>query len=151
MNRDHSVVFEIASKYQEHQATMAQSGAAESSYPTSKVRAAAEGSCHTVEVRGCGQGELPHTGGQQWWPRGASNPTPEVRDRGRGELPHTRGQWQRPRRATSHPRSGGREELIHIKGQERQLAQGMEQRLCFVGAAVKRYPTFKVRETQVRW
>ena len=26
----------------------------------------------------------------------------------------------------------------------------MEQRLCFAGAAVKRYPMSKVRETQVR-
>ena len=31
------------------------------------------------------------------------------------------------------------------------LIQGKEQRLCFVGAAVKRYPMPKVRETQVRW
>ena len=30
------------------------------------------------------------------------------------------------------------------------LAQGKEQRLHFAGAAVKRYPTPKVRETQVR-
>ena len=52
MNRDHSVVFEIASKYREHQAVTAQPGVAERSYPTSKVRAAAEGSYHTLEVRG---------------------------------------------------------------------------------------------------
>ena len=39
--------------------------------------------------------------------------------------------------------SGGCEETPH--------AQGKEQRLCFAGAAVKRYPTSKVRETQVRW
>ena len=31
------------------------------------------------------------------------------------------------------------------------LLQGKEQRLCFAGAAVKRYPMSKVRETQVRW
>ena len=31
------------------------------------------------------------------------------------------------------------------------LIQGKEQRLCFAGAAVKRYPMPKVRETQVRW
>ena len=31
------------------------------------------------------------------------------------------------------------------------LVQGKEQQLHFVGAAVKRYPTPKVRETQVRW
>ena len=30
------------------------------------------------------------------------------------------------------------------------LVQGKEQRLRFAGAAVKRYPTSKVRETQVR-
>ena len=31
------------------------------------------------------------------------------------------------------------------------LIQGKEQRLHFDGAAMKRYPTSKVRETQVRW
>ena len=36
-------------------------------------------------------------------------------------------------------------------GDEISLIQGKEQRLPFVGAAVKRYPTPKVRETQVRW
>ena len=36
-------------------------------------------------------------------------------------------------------------------GEEIPLVQGKEQRLCFAGAAVKRYPTPKVRETQVRW
>ena len=30
------------------------------------------------------------------------------------------------------------------------LIQGKEQQLCFAGAAMKRYPMFKVRETQVR-
>ena len=34
-------------------------------------------------------------------------------------------------------------------GEEIPLVQGKEQWLCFAGAAVKRYPTFKVRETQV--
>ena len=38
-------------------------------------------------------------------------------------------------------RKGGSEEIP--------LFQGKEQRLCFPGAAVKRYPTPKVRETQV--
>ena len=36
-------------------------------------------------------------------------------------------------------------------GEETPLVQGKEQRLCFAGAAVKRYPTSKVRETQVKW
>ena len=31
------------------------------------------------------------------------------------------------------------------------LIQGKEQWLCFAGAAVKRFPMSKVRETQVRW
>ena len=34
-------------------------------------------------------------------------------------------------------------------GEEIPLIQGKEQRLCFAGAAVKRYPKAKVRETQV--
>ena len=36
-------------------------------------------------------------------------------------------------------------------GKEIPLLQGKEQRLHFAGAAVKRYPMLKVRETQVRW
>ena len=36
-------------------------------------------------------------------------------------------------------------------GEEIPLVQGKEQRLHFAGAAVTRYPTLKVRETQVRW
>ena len=39
-------------------------------------------------------------------------------------------------------RRGGREKIP--------LVQGTEQRLRFAGAALKRYPTSKVRETQVR-
>ena len=31
------------------------------------------------------------------------------------------------------------------------LVQGKEQLLLFAGAAVKRYPTSKVREAQIRW
>ena len=33
-------------------------------------------------------------------------------------------------------------------GEEIPLVQGKEQWLCFAGAAVKRYPMFKVRETK---
>ena len=40
-------------------------------------------------------------------------------------------------------RRGGCEEIP--------LVQVKEQQLCFAGAAVKRYPMSKVRETQVRW
>ena len=35
-------------------------------------------------------------------------------------------------------------------GEEIPLFQGKEQRLCFAGAAVKRYPMAKVTETKVR-
>jgi len=35
-------------------------------------------------------------------------------------------------------------------GEEIPLVQGKEQQLPFAGAAVKKYPTSKVRETQVR-
>ena len=35
-------------------------------------------------------------------------------------------------------------------GEEIPLIQGKEQRLRFAGAAVKRYPTPKVRETHIR-
>ena len=56
--------------------------------------------------------------------------------------------------ATSVLKRGG-EELPHIQirdssQEELPYYQGKEQRLCFAGAAVKRYPTSKVRETQVR-
>ena len=44
--------------------------------------------------------------------------------------------------STFKVRRGGREEIP--------LVQGQEQQLHFAGAAVKRYPTSKVRETQVR-
>ena len=48
------------------------------------------------------------------------------------------------RGATPSSRSGG------VASKEIPLDQGKEQWLCFAGAAVKRYSTPKVRETQVR-
>ena len=103
-------------------------------------------------------------------------PTSEVRGGGREELQYVQGQGRRLRRATACPKSGeaakrskptSRERRLH--GQRRAersystykvrrggreetlLVQGKEQWLRFAGAAVKRYPTSKVRETQVRW
>ena len=35
-------------------------------------------------------------------------------------------------------------------GEEIPLIQGKEQQLCFAGAGMKRYPTSKVKETQVK-
>ena len=46
------------------------------------------------------------------------------------------------RYSTSKVSSGGPEEIPHV--------QGKEQQLYFAGAAVKRYPPSKVRETPVR-
>ena len=67
----------------------------------------------------------------------------EVRGGARGEQPHIQG-------AVAARVQEGREELLHVQGQEGQLVQVKGQRLRFAGAAVKRYPTSKVRETQVR-
>ena len=44
---------------------------------------------------------------------------------------------------TPKVRGSSQEELPHI--------QGKEQQLRFAGAAMKIYPMFNVRETQVRW
>ena len=56
--------------------------------------------------------------------------------------------WHRSRVAkssyiTSKVRSSGCEEIPHVQGKERWLR--------FAGAAMKRYPMSKIRETQVRW
>ena len=81
---------------------------------------------------------------------------------GREELPHARGQGRRLRGATPGPRAAAahwrrRAERSYSTfkvrrggGEERPLVQGKEQLLRFAGAAVKGYPTSKVRETQVR-
>ena len=57
-------------------------------------------------------------------------------------------QWLR-----GHRRAERRYSTFKVRrggGEEIPLVQGKEQQLCFAGAAVKRYPTSKVRETQVR-
>ena len=77
---------------------------------------------------------------------------PEVRGGGQDELPHDRGLGQPPRGATPHPRSGAEAKRSNpmFKVRKGNLVQGKEHRLHFAGAAVKRHPTIKVRETQVR-
>ena len=77
-----------------------------------------------------------------------SYPTPEVRGSGREKQSHVQG-------VVAARAQEGLEELLHVQGQEGRhkeipLVKGKEQRLCFAGAAVKRYPMSKVRETQVR-
>ena len=80
---------------------------------------------------------------------GRSYPACEVRGVGQEKQPHTQ-------RVVAVWTQEGLEEPSHIEGQEGQweeipLIQGKEQWLHFAGAAVKRYSTPKVRETQVRW
>ena len=104
-----------------------------------------------LRVPGCN-----HTGAVE-----RSYPTSEVRGGGREELPAARDQGRWPAGATPRPRSGGcagkggPEELLHVQvrsgsDEEIPLVQSKEQWLCFAGAALKRHPTSKVRETQVR-
>ena len=82
------------------------------------------------------------------WPRGA---TPHLRSGAAAERsnPTSKEWWLSGRRRAERSysmfkvRRGGCEEIP--------LIQGKEQWLRFAGAAMKRYPTYKVRETQVRW
>ena len=72
-----------------------------------------------------------------------SHPTSEVRGGGREEQPHAQG-------VVAVRAQEGLEEPSHVEGQEGQreeipLIQDKERWLCFAGAAVKRYPTPKVR------
>ena len=65
---------------------------------------------------------------------------------GREEQPHVQG-------VVAARAQEGLEELSHIEGQEGRweeipLIRGKKQQLSFAGAAVKRYPTPKVRETK---
>ena len=49
-------------------------------------------------------------------------------------------------------RRGGSEEIPHVQGKRNpRKTVGVARRLRFAGAAVKIYPTSKVRETHVRW
>ena len=107
--------------------------AAKRSYPTSEVRGS-RGECQAVTA--------------QEWPRGD---TPGLRTgvvAGRSN-PKSKERWlhgcRRAQRNHSNlkVRKGSGEEIALIKGKEQQLH--------FAGAAVKRYPTPKERETQVRW
>ena len=88
---------------------------------------AAERSYHTPEVRASA---------------GRSNPTEKSNPTSKERQLHGRRRAERSY-STFKVRRGS--------GEEMPLVQGKEQQLRFAGAAVKRYPTSKVRETQVRW
>ena len=114
---------------------------AERSYPASKAR------CGSRE-------EQPRVRGQGWRPGGAT-PRPrigaatEARGSGQEEQSHAQG-------VVAVRAQGGLEEPYHAEDQEGwweeiPLVQEKEQWLCSAGAAMKRYSTPKVRETQERW
>ena len=74
---------------------------------------------------------------------------PEVGSAAKTSNPMSKERWMRGRRRAERSyftfmvRRGGGEEIP--------LVQGKEQQPHFAGAEVKRYPTPKVRETQVTW
>ena len=105
--------------------------------PCPRLGAAAERSYATCEVREGSQEELPPT------------PCPRQGAAARRSYPTSKEQWlswsRRAKRSysTFKVRRGSDKEIP--------LVQGKEQQLRFAGAVVKRDPTSKVRETQVRW
>ena len=87
---------------------------------------------------------------------------PEARGGGQKEQPHAQDQgsdWEGHTPVQGVVAAQAQEDLeepSHAEVQEGRLEeipliQGEEQQLCFAGAAVKRYPTPKVRVTQVKW
>ena len=85
------------------------------------------------------------------WLRGAT-PCPRSGAAAGRSYPTSKEWWLRLCRRAQE----GREEpstfiVRRGSGEERHLVQGKEQQLRFAGAAVKRYPTSKVRETQITW
>ena len=105
---------------------------AKRSYACLRSGAAAGKSYLLPEARGSSQEELHHAKSQGRWPRGAT-----LRPRSSGCA------------GVGGPRSYSTFKVRRGSGEEIPLAQGKEQWLHFAGAAVKRYPTSKVRETQV--
>ena len=78
-----------------------------------------------------------------------SYPTSKIRGGDWKELPHVQGAVAAQVQESLESYSTFK--IRRGDGEEIPLIQGKEQRLHFAGAAVKRYPTSKVRETQVRW
>ena len=120
--------------------------AAERSYASPKVRDG-DRECQAVSAQEQPRGATPCP--RSGAAAGRSYPPPEARGISGEEQPHVQG-------AVAAQAQEGLEDCSTFKvrrggGEEIPLIQGKEQRLHFAGAAVKRYPTSKVRETQVRW
>ena len=140
--------------------------AAKRSYPTSDVRGSGR-ECQAAMTQEWPRGATP--GPRSGVAAQRSYSTSKVRGGSREyqavtaleqprELPHARGQGRWPggvQGAVAARAQEGLEELFHVKvrrggGDKIPLIQGKEQQLRFTGAAVKRYPMSKVRETQER-
>ena len=80
---------------------------------------------------------------------GRSYPRPRPGAAAKTSNPTSKERWLRGRRRAK--RSYSMFKVRRGSGEEIPLVQRKEQWLCFAGAVVKRYPTSKVRETQVRW
>ena len=83
----------------------------------------------------------------QEWPRGA---TPRPRSGVAAERSYLTSKELQLRGCRRSEKSYSTFKVRRGCGEEIPLIQGKEQWLRFAGAAVKRYPTSKVRETQVR-
>ena len=87
--------------------------------------------------------------GQGWWPRGA---TAHLRS---GEAAERSNPMSKERQLRGHRRAERSYSTFKVRRdshEEIPLMQGKDQWLRFAGAAVKRYPTSKVKKkTQVRW
>ena len=114
------------------------------STPRPRPGAAARRSYCNPEARGSGQEELPHARGQGLQP-GAANATPRSGAVVGRSNPRSKEWWLCGCRRAE--RSYSAFKVRRGSGEEIPLVQGREQRLHFAGAAVKRYPTSKVRET----
>ena len=116
--------------------------------PTLGLKSVAVAESARLRWRRSGREELPYVQGQGQWPGGT---TPRQRSGAatKRSNPTSKEWWLHGRRraersyATFKVRRGSSEEIP--------LVQGKVQRLRFAGTAMKRYPTPKVRETQVRW
>ena len=75
---------------------------------------------------------------------GRSYPLPKARGGSPDEQPSSKEWWLCKRRRAERSYST-------FKVRRADLVQDKGQRLRFAGAAMKRYPRSKVRETQVRW
>ena len=86
--------------------------------------------------------------GQGWWLRGAT-PFPKSEAVAERSYPTSKVQWLCRCRRTE--RSYSTFKVRRGSPEEIPLIQGKDQWLHFAGTIVKRYPTSKVREAEVRW